>query len=181
MKRNRSAYSLIEALVVMSLLSTLFGAVGLIMNTAYRSNQRMKTKIEYREQLERLAARFRSDVHQATSVATSDEKEKAAKADKLSLNLPNGRAIEYRLGSDRVERFARDGTKVEHYDMYRVAPSPADGWMINRERTIPLVSVVLQRASADRRVGDSGGTVYLAAAAGLIPTHSLTVKASEED
>ncbi len=181
MKRNRTAYSLIEMLVVMSLLSVVLGAIGLIMNTAYRTNQHMQKAIEYREQLDRFATRFRSDVHQAASVAMNDKDGNAARADRLTLTLSNGQTIEYRLGPDRVERFVRRGTKIEHYDTFQITPSPANEWTINRERICPLVSLVMQRASKDRRVVESGGTIYLTAAAGLIHSHVLTVKASEED
>jgi prepilin-type N-terminal cleavage/methylation domain-containing protein len=66
---RRRAVSLIEMLVVISLLSVAMGAMGMLLNGVWRVQRAMDEHHTTLATLDRLAAQFRSDIHSALSAA----------------------------------------------------------------------------------------------------------------
>ncbi len=69
MSSARRAVTLIEMLVVISLLSVAMGAMGMLLNGVWHVQRAMDEHHTTLATLERLAAQFRSDVHSALSAA----------------------------------------------------------------------------------------------------------------
>lgn len=71
--RNRSAFTLIEILVVLSLTTALMGiAIGLV-NLASDSNQNAQQSFLHRQEIRRFANELRRDMHQSLGSEVSDD------------------------------------------------------------------------------------------------------------
>jgi prepilin-type N-terminal cleavage/methylation domain-containing protein len=73
MKKRRSAYSLVEMLVVMSLLGTLFSLMGAGLVTLYGLDRSARDDLQFSDTLTAFELLLRSDARTATSAAANDE------------------------------------------------------------------------------------------------------------
>jgi len=138
MKRRRG-YSLLECLVVISLLASILGTVGWTMHALHRTDRRLGDALLASGALERLAGQLRADAHLAESAAASPASGETPAGRELSLTLPAERSVRYTLLPRAVERVVRRGTTLEHRETYPVVATAA-GWQV----TPSLISLTVQ-------------------------------------
>jgi type II secretory pathway component PulJ len=110
MKRSRPAgKSLIEMLVMISILSIVLGLSATSLATLFRLRYTITRDTELARSIERLSTRLRTDAHEAASVSLSEN---------CNLTLRDGRTIRYSFAAPRIVREVRDGNKTIHHDSF---------------------------------------------------------------
>jgi len=113
---KRSGKSLIEALVLITLLTIALGMSTTSLATLFRIHRLIRADAEQAAALARLATQFRSDAHEAVSSSIDDH---------CVLTLADGRTIHYSREAPRLVRQVRRGDKVLHRDTFIMAKSAA--------------------------------------------------------
>lgn len=153
MKTRRRAFTLIECLVVLLVMTMAMGTIVLSLHTMFETNQHVHGALEYRQQLHRFATQLRDDVHRTKSIEIKAAEDAASGGTELLLVkdlLVNEmeQQIVYRLQPDRIERIVREGDATVHRDSYSVQPRAGSSWQMVRERPVPLISVELAMPAA---------------------------------
>ena len=101
MRRSRSAgKSLIEMLVMISMLSIVLGLSATSLATLFRSAHTITRDTEQARSIDRLAMRLRTDAHEAVSASVAED---------CNLTLADGRSIRYSFTAPRIVREVREG------------------------------------------------------------------------
>ena len=145
MNSRRKAFTLVELLVVMTVITAIFGVMLLTLHAMQKTSVKITDRTAEAAQQQRFAIQLRSDAHQAdkASVRKADDKETADTI--LKLSLANDQFVEYRLTKDQVERRVLSGNSTEHQEAFTVLPDVESGWVLDQQR--PLVSVHLLQNS----------------------------------
>ena len=93
MSRSRRGKSLLELMVILSILSVVLALSATSLTTLFRLGRQLSRDIEQGAALDRLAARWRLDAHQATSVAVDGL---------CTFTLTDGRTIQYSFSAPRI-------------------------------------------------------------------------------
>jgi type II secretory pathway pseudopilin PulG len=109
MKGRRPAKTLIEMLILMSMLSVILGMVATTLIALFKTDRQIRRDLAQQATLARLDNRFRSDVHAAKSCQVGDA---------CALALPDGRVVHYTPDGERLRREVRRGEAVEHRDAF---------------------------------------------------------------
>jgi type II secretory pathway pseudopilin PulG len=125
----RAAYSLIELVTVIAMISIVMSSSTLLFVTMLRSERNTSVAVVEQQTLARLATQFRRDVHQAKSAALTAAGDGSPE---LTLIAGTSEPIRYRIAGDRVERMApvADGLHRESYRIRHAAwefVPPAEG------------------------------------------------------
>lgn len=110
MKRNGK--SLIELMVVISMLGGVLGTAGTIVFQLMRAGQAVEADLRWDHSLTALAEQFRSDAHAAASVEVSDD------GSRLSLHSPSGDVV-YSLQPKGIHRLVPGSDGVPQQETYR--------------------------------------------------------------
>jgi hypothetical protein len=111
---SRAGKSLIEALVIISLMSIIMGLAATSLASLFRLRYVITRDAEQASSLDRLAARFRLDAHEALSCTIENG---------CTFQLADGRSIHYFLAAPRIVRETRRDDKVVHRDTFSL-PRP---------------------------------------------------------
>lgn len=114
--KNRNGKSLIEMLVVMAIMSVVMGITIKTTIIMMRADADSGQSTLSSTNLNRLAHRFRRDVHAATAaelIATADNAPKT-----LKLSMPDNVVTEYRPLNDRIVRLVRKGETPQSRDAF---------------------------------------------------------------
>lgn len=105
-RHPRRGVSLAELMVAMGGVSVVIASTGMLVHGAMRAQSESRRFFDDERASVRLARRFRADVHASRSVGPAG----AGEGTVVSLGLPGGGVVEYRLapGGTRLERRARD-------------------------------------------------------------------------
>jgi len=109
MKRSRCGKSLLELVVVISIMSIVLGMSATSLATLFRVNAQLSRDAQQAQALDRLAARLRSDAHQAAS-ASLDEG--------CTLTLADGSAVRYAFVAPKIIREVRRDGAIAHHDTF---------------------------------------------------------------
>jgi len=109
MKHPRRGKSLVELLVVISILSIVIGMSTTSLATLYRLHRRYARDTEQAITLDRLAARLRTDAHEAVIVAVDED---------CTFGLADGRSIRYAFTAPRIIRQVKRDALVLHHDTF---------------------------------------------------------------
>jgi hypothetical protein len=112
----RRGKSLIEMLVIISVLSVVMSLAGGTLILLLRCERQVKRDLDQERSLVRLGQQFRADAHAATGAEVGPA---------CVLKLAGGQTIRYAAGNAGVTREVMDGEKVEHRDQFAL-PAPAD-------------------------------------------------------
>jgi hypothetical protein len=112
--QTRSARTLIEVVVIISLLSVVMGLSVTSLGTLFRVRQQVQRDSEQGAAINRLATRLRSDAHEALSASAKDG---------FQLALADGREIHYSFVAPSIIRQVRRDTTVLHHDTFRLSRS----------------------------------------------------------
>jgi len=115
MNSRRSAKSLVEMLVLMSILSVVLGTVATTLVALFKTDRQIRRDLAQQTTLARLDGRFRSDVHAARSCQIEEG---------CALAMPDGRVVHYTPDGPRLRREVRRADAVEHRDAF-VLPDTA--------------------------------------------------------
>ena len=123
---KRHGKSLIEALIIISLMSIIIGLSATSLASLFRLRYVMVRDAEQAASLDRLAMRLRLDAHEAVSAVAENG---------YRLNFADGHTIQYSFVASRIVREVRRDEKVVHRDTFSL-PRPAlatfDGDTISR-------------------------------------------------
>ncbi len=106
---RRDGKSLIEALVIISMMSIIIGLAATSLASLFRLRYVMVRDAEQAASLDRLAHRVRLDAHEATS-ATNDNG--------FLLTFADDRSIQYSFATPRIVREVRAGGELVHRDTF---------------------------------------------------------------
>lgn len=115
MTRSRTGKTLIEMVVIVSLLAVVFAGSTTTLAALFRIDRQLRRDAEQSTSLSRLSARFRADVHEATNCRVQQT---------CVLTLPDSREIHYAAADREITREVRRDGKLEHRDGFRL-PAPA--------------------------------------------------------
>jgi|1185.fasta_scaffold446217_1 hypothetical protein len=105
----RQGKSLIELLVIISILSIVTGMSATSLAALYRVHRRQARDVEQALAIDRLAARLRTDAHEAVSAAVDGD---------CTLGLPDERSIRYSFEATRIVRQVMRDEAVLHRDTF---------------------------------------------------------------
>jgi hypothetical protein len=115
---NRRGVSLIEMVVVISMMTIVFGLVGMTFHLLLRSEKIVSQSFMTDRTISRLAIHFRDDVHQSeTGVITSESE---SDQPELSLENASGIQIRYAVTTDGIVRQLITDDRVTARDDFRL-------------------------------------------------------------
>jgi Tfp pilus assembly protein FimT len=109
MSKARQGKSLVELLVVVSVLSIVIGMSATSLATLYRLHRRYARDVEQALAIDRLAARLRADAHEAARATVDGD---------FVLNLADGRSIRYSFEPPRIIRQVKRDDSLLHRDTF---------------------------------------------------------------
>ncbi len=141
MKRRRGK-SLIEMLMLISVLSVIFSIVATTLVALFRTDRQIRRDLEQQTSLARLQGKFRADAHAALSCQTGEACE---------LTLADGRVIHYLAAPRKIVREVRRAGAVEHRDAFLLPAEVAVRWELPADDGGRLVRVAIDAPpDADR-------------------------------
>jgi prepilin-type N-terminal cleavage/methylation domain-containing protein len=118
--KKRSGFTLLELLVVISLLAVILPMAGGTVFFLLRAQSQSADALRDAMAITQLSHVFRSDVHSARSARVAGD---SAADEGVLLDLDGSRVIEYRTEpNDFVSRIVRRGETVERRERFRVGP-----------------------------------------------------------
>lgn len=159
---RRRGFTLIEMLLALALTAMTFTTVLVALHGVFRSETNLRAEVRNDLDLSRLAAQFRTDAHEATSVHPGEE------ASLLVFRLAADQSAEYRLTSRRVERLQRRGSQIERQETYAFPKALKPQWQIATEGASPRASLVLEPDASEAPGPLAPRPVRIDAAVGLI-------------
>ncbi|MDG3004018.1 PulJ/GspJ family protein [Paludisphaera mucosa] len=115
---RRRGVTLVELMVLLTAVALMLGTCVMLLGLAMRLEADGRAAFERSEALDRLAGRFRADVHEARGVALDGRT--------LKLQPRPGRAVEYRVADDgAVSRVVVEGGKDAAREPYRIPQAVA--------------------------------------------------------
>lgn len=115
---KRRGYTLVELVIVISLLSMLTGVAVMLLTSVISHVGRQRDDNQAAVVVRRLAADFRRDAHAATAAHLEDPPANAA--GKLTLTSVDGATVTYAAVSGGVERIATTDQTTAHRELYRL-------------------------------------------------------------
>ncbi|MDP6469161.1 MAG: type II secretion system protein [Pirellulaceae bacterium] len=165
---SRRAYSLIEVLLAVTIVSMVMTAVAVAMQAMYRVDRQLKDNAAYGQVVPRLSLQLRTDTHAAGDVALLDGPKGPGG---VSLTLAaDGEVIVYQSEAGRVLRTRRrDGEELGH-EVYYLGKTATFRW----QKTGPpssMVELEIVRAMGKIDSADSQQVDRIVAAIGIRTPH----------
>jgi type II secretory pathway component PulJ len=130
--------SLIEVVVMISLLSILLGLSATSLASLFRLRYTISRDTEQARSIDRLAMRLRQDAHEAVAVSVSDG---------CDLTLGEGQSIRYSFAARRIAREVREGEKgqekIVHRDSFSLPRHSAVTFQTDRLESGTLLRVII--------------------------------------
>ena len=143
MKARRAGYSLVECLVVMSLIGFTLGTVSVTLHGLRRADRRVRDELAQEVRVESLVHQLRRDAHLATKALLVPANEATPTQRTLLLTVGSDRTVEYSLVSNDVVRTLREDDKVSHRDSYQIESAASGYWQIHSASERPLITLWL--------------------------------------
>jgi type II secretory pathway pseudopilin PulG len=139
--RIRRGKSLIEMLVVISLMSGALAICAITLSALFQTEVRLRRDREQQLAASRLADRWRADAHAAISCATDKE---------CVFTLPDGRTAKYAIAGAAISREVVRGETTLHRDAFRLPKNAAAAFALSKVDDRDLAVLRVQAASGDR-------------------------------
>jgi len=143
-RESRRGFTLIEVMVLMTSVAVMLGMSVVVLQLTLRLETDARGRFDRSTLLNRLAERFRADVHGARGVDVDPKQPEALRVESAS-----GRSIEYRTkGAGEVARVESEGDKVVHRETFRVPQTGAirlELWEVDGRRFAVLSIETLTR------------------------------------
>jgi hypothetical protein len=111
MSRARPGKTLLEAVVIITLLSIVVGLSTTALATLFRLRGQFSRDAELAATLSRLSLRLRADAHESLSATVQEG---------CTFELADGRTIEYTYDTPRIVRLVRQAGNIVHRDSFRL-------------------------------------------------------------
>jgi hypothetical protein len=141
---RRRGTSLVELLVVLFLMTTVFGLIAGISRQLFLAERASRAATVRWPAIADLATRFRSDVHTATSGSLIDDEGQPG----MELSLSENGKVVYGLADGHMQRLETDAKGIEGRDTYRLPEGSSVTWTIRDEPTkVAVMSLALPKDS----------------------------------
>lgn len=141
MKRCRTGKTLLELMVVITLVSGALGLCAVTLTALFRTELQLRRDREQQFISARLAELWRADAHAAVACQAGED---------CRFQLADGRTIRYAIDGPRVRREVTRGDKPEHRDSFAV-PASAGVTLAIREQDDRELAVLTIRAQRSDR------------------------------
>lgn len=159
MKRARPmGKSLLEALVMISILSLVVALSATSLATLFRIRQQMSRDSEQAAAISRLATRLRLDAHEA---------DRASLDDGCVFALADGRTIHYSYATSNIVRQVRRDDTVLHRDRFLLPKSATAAFERDSDLPADLIRLTIRPIEVRTRRTEMPRTVTIEAAVGL--------------
>jgi type II secretory pathway component PulJ len=130
---NRRAYTLIEALLVISLMTLVLATIATLFQSVMRANRGVQEHRGAMTSIQRLASQLREDIHAADSATTAD--------DRLSIQQPQGETVTYTAADETINRTVESNGQVTHRDTFDLLPAATAKFETDRtaDRVVSLL------------------------------------------
>jgi prepilin-type N-terminal cleavage/methylation domain-containing protein len=166
-RRRQRGMTLVEMLVVLSLMAVLLGFTGVCMHGMFRAQARLDDNTQRRASLERLGLQLRTDAHAALRARLQDDQDTTV----LVLTTADSREIEYRAEAADVDRTVRQADAVLHRDTFRMPGVAGIEWEVS--------DVQPQVVSLHVSVAERGGKQATGASLGIESVVGLRSRRSQ--
>lgn len=151
MKTQRAAFTLVETLAVMAVLSAILGMLIMTLHGIRKTGSCFADGVAAADQRQRFAVRLRVDAHQARRATLKRADPEMPAVTLLELHMLDDQRVEYELREERILRRTRSGGKVVDRDAFRVRPVLKHGWSKDDQRAAPLLQVRLHQSPGFRQ------------------------------
>jgi len=159
MKRSpRSGKSLIEMLVMISLLSIILGLSATTLASLFRLRSTISKDTDQARSIDRLATRWRTDAHEATSASVGETCE---------LKLSDNRSIRYSFAVPRVTREVYDGDEIVHRDSFALSRNSSVTFQTEPFGTGQLIRAIVETVNNRLPVRELPRSARIEAAVGI--------------
>jgi hypothetical protein len=162
MRHRPSGKSLIEMLVMISILSIIMGLSATTLASLFRLRHTITRDTEQGRSIDRLATRLRADAHEAVSAVVADD---------CILKLTDGRSIRYSFTSPRIVREVReqkqDREEVVHRDSFSIPRRSGVTFQSEQSGTGSLVRIVIEPENTRLPPRELPRTARIEAAVGI--------------
>jgi hypothetical protein len=133
--------SLVEMLVVISLMSGALAICAMTLSALFRTEVRLRKDREQQLAASRLADLWRADSHAALSCAADKE---------CVFTLPGGRTAKYAIAGPAISREVARGETIEHRDAFRLPADAAAAFAVTKIENRNLAVLRVQPAGDGR-------------------------------
>jgi len=169
--RKHAGFSLVEALVAMTLATTAMTIAVVTLTAVQRADRDLRDQTMCDAELHRFALQLRADAHQALSAKITNDSDNV-----LRLVLSGSETIQYTLQAGHVQRDQRRDDKVIHHETYRLPESTASQWRLNENGTTPVVGLSLEPQTIEQSGHVAEHPETINAAVGLLNQPVAQVK-----
>ena len=128
MMRKRRAFSLIELLVVLTLLGVIISATAVCLHGVYRVDQQTRQAVAHAAAVNRLSLQFRADAH--ASVRANVQPGEGESPPVILFAELDGRTTEYRQQRSHVMRTVTHSGEVLQREGYLLRPGSIAVWRV---------------------------------------------------
>jgi len=154
----RTGKTLLEAVVIISIMSLIVGLAATSLATLFRLRQQMSRDSEQAAALARLGTRLRQDIHEAVAVELNDD---------CSLALADGRSIRYSYSAPSMVREVKRDETVVHRDRFLLPRSASAEFSRNSDSPGKLVRLSIRPTEVRTRRIEMPRTTTIEAVVGL--------------
>ena len=155
---RRSGKSLIEALVLISILSLVVALSATSLATLFRIRHQMSRDSEQESAISRLATRFRLDAHEADLASLEDG---------CLFTLADGRTIHYAYAAPSIVRQVRHDDTVIHRDRFLLPKSATAAFERDGDLLSGLIRLTIRPIEVRTRRTEMPRTATIEAALGM--------------
>lgn len=155
----RSAFSLVELLVAVTLIALTMGSVTQLFRVAMRHDRQTRDWLAWSQVEHRLARAFRESAHRASDVRLASPRQI------LIFQEPGGEEVEFRVESERIAWVRRIAGEIRQRDGYPIPEDRRAEFNIDRTKRLVSLTLVPQARTASR--ASPAANVRLEAAFGL--------------
>lgn len=142
----RPGNTLVEMVIVVTVLSFVLSAAALSLHLLYRSESQLREELRTTRNLDRLSRRWREDVHAAVSAQQVDSSGEGPSATAgIDVVLPGGDTVEYRAEAGAVRRTVRRDDAVVHRDTFLLGDERGATWAESTAGEVRMLSLVVTR------------------------------------
>lgn len=132
---RRSAVSLVEMQVVITLMAVLLGLTGVCLHGMVRAQDSLRSNVQRRASLDRFSLQLRADAHAAIGARLDDDQATRT----LVFTAADGSEIVYRAEASEVSRTVRHGETVRHRDTYQLPGVASVEWELSEGAQLAVV------------------------------------------